>query len=94
MSNRSSFNKSGSLASGAAVVIDTMLDADYPITVAVQPGSGCTVTVEYKIGSLDYQAWSHGAVTAHASTTFYSPITALRFTRTAGSATDSKYEVI
>lgn len=78
----------------SAIEVGPLHNVGYPLTVAVQPGSGCTITVEWKVGDTDYQAWSHGAVTAFASTTFVSPVSSLRFTRTVGSGTDSKYEVL
>lgn len=66
-----------------------------PFTVAVAPGSACTMSVEVSFDSgRNYADWVHGDVTAaaHATTAVGNTPTHIRVTRTAGSA--SSYVVI
>ena len=91
------------LRRAASFTASAVLDLEQvapPFTVTVIPGSGNTCLVETSItpgaaanpGGAVWLPWELGAVTATAGDVFTGPLTALRFTRTAGSASNG-YEV-
>jgi hypothetical protein len=79
---------------GSTAVTVPMLSVAYPATVAVVPGSGCSVHVEYTIDGGTWTAWPNGTATAASIDVLDGAVRALRFSRTAGAATDSKYIVL
>lgn len=84
---------SGVLANGTAVVVKAT-GLELPATVWVDPAAGDTVTVEYQGGaSASWVAWPNGAVTAYSAAVLDGAVYALRFTRSAGAGTTSKYGV-
>ena len=85
--------RTGLLVDGTAVVIP-MRQCNYPATVQVVPAGGDTVTVEYSLDGTNYVAWTNGAATATSIDVLDGPVQALRFTRSAGSGTTSRYTVV
>ena len=80
------------LADGTAVLKNVGGGWPIPMTVWVDPGPGDTVRVRYSTdGGVNWRATTISAATSYQETVFYSGITALEFTRTAGSGTASAY---
>jgi hypothetical protein len=79
---------------GSTAVTVPMLSVAYPATVAVVPGSGCSVFVEYTIDGGTWSAWTNGTATAFSVDVLDGAVKALRFSRTAGAAADSKYTIL
>lgn len=81
----------------ATPIVIYMRGAPVPATVWVNPVAGDTVTVEYSLDSgITYAAWELGAITSASATkalVFFSGITNLRITRTAGAGVTSTYGV-
>ncbi len=85
---------------GASDTIQKMRGVGCPATITVVPGSGCTVKVQATTSSeaavdastATWVDWDTGAVTATTQRSLVSPVTALKFVRTAG-AVESSYEV-
>lgn len=83
----------GTLASGSPVEI-SLGGRRPPLTVWVNPAVGDTVRVEYRIdAAAPWTSWENGDVTSYSDIVFSGPISDLRFTRTSGSGTTSKYGV-
>lgn len=82
------------LLTGSTAVTVPMMEACYPATVAVVPGSGDSVLCEYTIDGAAWTAWGNNTATAFSIDVLDGPVRALRFTRTAGSSATSKYLVI
>ena len=82
------------LIPGSTAVTVPMMSVAYPATVAVIPGSASSVLCEYTIDGSNWTAWTNGTATAFSVDVLDSVVRALRFSRTAGSATDSKYHVL
>lgn len=83
----------GTFTSSAAYV--DLTGQESPFSVSVYPGSGCTCVVETcnMLGAADtppadayWEAWAHSAVTAAKSDILTARVGAVRFRRTAGSA--------
>jgi hypothetical protein len=83
----------GEIAGSTAVTVP-MLAVAYPATVAVIPGSGCSVHVEYTIDGGTWLAWPNGTATVASIDVLDGAVRALRFSRTAGAAADSRYTVL
>jgi hypothetical protein len=83
----------GEIAGSTAVTVP-MLSVAYPATVAVIPASGCSVYVEYTVDGGTWSAWDNGTATAFSVDVLDGAVKALRFSRTAGAAADSKYSII
>ncbi len=79
---------------GSTAVTVPMLSVAYPVTVAVIPGSGCSITCEYTVCGATWTAWTNGTATAASYDVLDATVRALRFARTAGSATDSRYCIL
>ena len=87
---------SGTLINGTAVIVP-MLTANYPATVWVNAVAGDTVAVSYSVDNeVTYTAWPNGSIVGAATSndTMNSPITHLKFQRTAGAGVTSTYGVI
>lgn len=82
----------GTLPGSTAVTVGA--DVLYPATVFVEPGSGDSVLVEYTVDGIAYKAWTAATVTVFAADVLDGPVKALRFTRTAGTSTDSRYGLV
>lgn len=82
------------LIPGSTAVTVPMLSVAYPATVAVIPGSGCSVYVEYTVDGGTWSAWANGTATAASYDVLDATVRALRFSRTAGAAADSKYTIL
>lgn len=82
------------LIPGSTAVTVPMLSVACPATVAVVPGSGCSVYVEYTVDGGTWTAWPSGTATAASIDVLDGAVRALRFSRTAGAAADSKYHVL
>jgi hypothetical protein len=82
------------LIPGSTAVTVPMLSVAYPATVAVIPGSGCSITCEYTVDGANWVAWVNGTATAHSVDVLEGAVKALRFARTAGAAADSKYSIL
>lgn len=82
------------LVPGSTAVTVPMMSVAYPATVAVIPGSGCSVLCEYTICGTTWNPWINGTATAFSVDVLDGVVRALRFSRTAGSATDSRYCVL
>ncbi len=79
---------------GSTAVTVPMLSVAYPATIAVVPGSGCSITCEFTVDGANWSAWTNGTATAATVDVLDSAVKALRFARTAGSATNSRYHVV
>lgn len=87
------FLASTALVNGTPVVV-SLAGAHMPATVWVVPVSGDTVLVEYSMdGGVTYENWPNGSVTARSKDALVSGATHLRFSRTVGSGTTSRYGV-
>jgi hypothetical protein len=82
------------LIPGSTAVTVPMLSVAYPATVAVYPASGCSITCEYTVDGATWTAWANGTATSTAYDVLDSAVRALRFARTAGSETTSRYHVL
>lgn len=85
--------RTGLLADGTAVTVQATA-LSYPVTVGVIPGSGCTVSCEYSVDGVTWTGWPNGTVAGASYDVLQGAVKALRFTRTSGSAADSKYVVL
>lgn len=65
-------------------------NTDLPVSVAVEPLGGESVTVEYKINDMSYQAWDYGVVSSFTIDILQSPVSYIRITSTGST---SKYGV-
>jgi hypothetical protein len=83
----------GEIAGSTAVTVP-MLAVAYPATVAVIPASGCSVYVEYTVDGGTWSAWASGTATAASVDVLDGAVRALRFSRTAGTATTSVYTIL
>jgi hypothetical protein len=84
---------SAALADGTAVVVDGQ-GLPLPAVVWVDPASGDTVRVRYRLDpNASWQVWPNGSVTAYSEMLLASDVCDLEFQRTAGSGTTSKYGV-
>jgi hypothetical protein len=79
---------------GSTAVTVPMMAVAYPATVSVKPSSGCSILVEYTVDGATYAAWDNGTATALSVDVVDSAVQALRFSRTAGSETDSRYTIV
>lgn len=90
--------KSGLLLDGDPVVVSTK-ELSLPLTVAVKAATGDTISVELSLdGGINYDDWENGDVTDstifdNRYSVFHSGITHLRFTRTAGTGTTSRWSL-
>ncbi len=82
------------LIPGSTAVTVPMMAVSYPATVAVVPGSGCSVLCEYTVDGGAWTAWPNGTATAASIHVLDGAVKALRFSRTAGAAADSRYTVL
>lgn len=82
------------LIPGSTAVTVPMVSVAYPATVAVIPGSGCSVHVEYTVCGGTWTAWPNGTATATSIDVLDGAVKALRFSRTAGAAADSRYHIL
>ena len=86
----------GYLTSGTAVIVN-LVGFSIPTTIGVTVVTGDSVTVSYSIdGGLTYIVWPLGVITAaspNTSDTITTPITHVKFQRTAGAGTTSTYGV-
>lgn len=82
------------LIPGSTAVTVPMVSVAYPATVSVIPGSGCSVHVEFTVDGGTWSAWPLGTATAATIDVLDGAVKALRFSRTAGSATDSRYNIL
>ena len=84
----------GTLPDATPVVVD-ISGRSAPTTVWVDPATGDTVRVEYRVdSSAPWRVWDKGDVTAYADDVTDGPVGWLRFTRTDGAGTTSAYGVL
>lgn len=76
---------------GTPVVV---LAPQAPFTIAVSPGSGATLAVEFQLFDVgDWYPWAPGPVSAKAIQTVNSRVRRVRFSRTVAGTTDSFAEI-